>query len=456
MSAARLPWLNDENQLSSLDALGSIALRDIDLALIVAEADWFVDGVDYEDPYGNEESALQNLIQANSDLHDPLREAAWLSDDITLYEASALRSLASVSENDADLAKRLASSTWVRDGVARHESFALDRLEVFTVWNPEFARRIAGYALEAPARNRDVYLITSLLGIKDLNEDGFNRVITSSWFTDGLDDEERAFLTALGFIDPPEFDDLLESRFTLSSTISLPLSGEVSVSIFQSFPFRSEDDLLSIVENGARIAEGFMGTPFPTNDIIILVVKDRASIGGWAGHFDEIRIRLSEDGTDLETVIHEISHFYFNRFSAWFQEGGADFLLAYSLDSLGVESWDDQMLRYEDNRQFCADNGIGDIHELSVIDKHDASLHQGCSYALGRYFFIRLFQTLGETAFSSALREMHLMKARNEIEYTDGLIYRAFLKHVPPDRMDEFRAVYSRLHGGPIEDYEGE
>ena len=455
MSAARLPWLNDASQLRSLDALEYIALSDIDMALIVAEADWFVDGVDYEDPYDSEESTLRNLGQANSDLYDPLREEAWLSDDMTDNEAGALHYLAGVSENDLDLAKRLASSPWVMDGVARHEASALSNLIDLTVWNPELARRIVGYGLEAPVRNRDVYLITSLGRIRDINEDGFNRVITSSWFTDELDDEERAFLTALGFIDPPEFDDLLETRFTLSSTISLPLSGEVGVSIFQSFPFRPEDDLLSVVEDGARITEGFMGTPFPTNDIIILVVKDRASIGGWAGHFDEIMIRLSEDGTDLETVIHEISHFYFSAGPSWFTEGGADFLLAYSLDSLGVESWDDQMLRYEDNRQYCADNGIGDIHELNV-GEHDGGLHLGCSYALGRYFFIGLFQTLGETAFSSALREMHLMKARNEIEYTDGLIYRTFLKHVPPDRVDEFRAVYSRLHGGPIEDYEGE
>ena len=298
-------------------------------------------------------------------------------------------------------------------------------------------------------------MITSLHRMRSVNEDGFNRVTTSSWFTDGLDDEERAFLTALGYIDPPEFDDLLESRSTLSTTVSLPLSGEVGVWIFRSGSSPLDENLLSLVEGGARIAERFMGTPFPTNDIIMLVVKSRESVGGFAGTFDEILIRIGDDDADYMTVIHEISHFYFNRAPFWFDEGGAEFMAAYSADSLGFESWEERLPWHERSYEYCAENGIGDIHELSVLGKHDQLLQQDCSYALGRYFFINLFEAMGETAFSSALRELYLSGARDEIEYTDDLIYRAFLKHVPAERMDEFRAVYSRLHGGPLAGDEG-
>ena len=450
VSAARLPWLGDANQLSSLDALGYIADGNADLAILAAEYAWFVDGVDYEDPYRSEESALLSLGNADGALSNSLKGAAWLSDDVTVYEASALRSLESVSGVDSDMAKRLASSPWIRDGVARHEAFALDSLAAMTDWNPEFARRIAEYSLDATARNRNVYLITAMHRIRSFNEDGFNRVIDSSWFTDGLDDEERAFLTALGYTGSPEFDDLLESRSALSTTFSLPMSGEVSVWIFRSGSSPLDENLLSIVEGGARIAERFMGTPFPTNDVIMLVVKSRESVGGFAGVFDEILIRIGEDDADYRTVIHEISHFYFNGAPFWFNEGGAEFMAAYSADSLGFESWEEERQSHERSYEYCAENGIGDIRELSVLDKHGQLLQQGCSYALGRYFFINLFEAMGEAAFSSALRDLYLSGARDEIEYTDDLIYRAFLKHVPAERMDEFRAVYSRLHGaGP-------
>jgi len=455
ISAARLPWLGDANQLSSLDALGYIADGNADLAILAAEYAWFVDGVDYEDPYGSEESALLSLGNADGALSNSLKGAAWLSDDVTVYEASALRSLESVSGADSDMAKRMASSPWIRDGVARHEAFALDSLAAMTAWDPEFARRIAEYSLDAPARNRNVYLITAMHRIRSFNEDGFNRVIDSSWFTDGLDDEERAFLIALGYTGSPEFDDLLESRSTLSTTVSLPLSGEVGVWIFRSGSSPLDENLLSIVEGGARIAERFMGTPFPTNDIIMLLVKSRESVGGFAGVFDEILIRIGDDDAGYTTVIHEISHFYFNGAPFWFNEGGAEFMTAYSADSLGFESWEERLPWHVESYEYCEENGIGDIHELSVLGKHDQLLQQDCSYALGRYFFINLFEAMGETAFSSALRELYLSGARDEIEYTDDLIYRAFLKHVPAERMDEFRAVYSRLHGGPIAGGEG-
>ena len=90
----------------------------------------------------------------------------------------------------------------------------------------------------------------------------------------GLDPEERAFIVTLRFPDPGWFSDLVDTRFTRSGTISLPLVNDANLWAFQHTHFPPDDDLLVMVEEAVRGAERFMAVPFPTNDVIMLLLED--------------------------------------------------------------------------------------------------------------------------------------------------------------------------------------
>ena len=70
---------------------------------------------------------------------------------------------------------------------------------------------------------------------------------------------------------PELFDGLLHTPFNQSTTVTLPLTGDVSIWAFQRSPFPRDDKLLLTVANSVRVIEAFMGLPFPTTDIIIAV-----------------------------------------------------------------------------------------------------------------------------------------------------------------------------------------
>ena len=60
------------------------------------------------------------------------------------------------------------------------------------------------------------------------------------WFADGLNPEVAAIISALGYVNyhlSTLYADLLQSRFTSTETISLPLDGRVNIWAFQNVPF---------------------------------------------------------------------------------------------------------------------------------------------------------------------------------------------------------------------------
>ena len=462
---ARLSWVTDSVsgfELSSLMSLAGIAASNLKLAMLVAGSDWFADGVDYDAPdydapYRSEKNAigdLNDIAERSPELARVVSELPWIADDMTVYESSALQSIAGIAESDMmELAVRAAGSPWVMDGIVRHEMFALTNLKDMADWNPEFAWQIMGYSVDAPVWNRDAYLISALYFLRVGSAKQFERLISQPWFTDGLDPEERAFISTLRFPDPDWYKDLLETRFTQAATIFLPLAGEVSLWAFQHTPFPPDEDLLAMIEEGVRGAERFMAVPFPTNDVIVLLPGESKYLGGNAGlHLDE-HIRLARfEGSPVTRalVYHELGHFYFTGTApSWLIEGGADFIWAYTNDWLGLESIEDQLrTSAEYVRQSCVERGIENIH--GALDTHDPSPSFGCSFGMGRHFLISLFETLGEEAMSAALRELYLRSEHDDIRLTEEDIYQAFLKHTPPGLEEEFRDLYRRLHGGPF------
>ena len=467
VAVARLPWVKDdiaETDLSSLNALAGIAKLDSEPAMLVVSSDWFADGVDYDDPYGSEESVLRSLrdiAEESSEMVTLVLELPWIADDMTVYESSAIRYLAGLARADLDLSVTAAGSPWVTDGIVWHETFALNDLLYMTPWNSELAWQVIGYSLGTPVRNRDVYLISDLYRLHESQPEQFEHLISQPWFADGLDPEERAFIISLDAPDSRWFNDLLETRITQSAEISLPFAGEVNLWAFQHAPFPPNEDLLTNMEKAVRGTERLMGVPFPINDVIALLLPEAKYLGGFAASYQDDHIRIARSGESLvvsSTVYHEVAHYYFSDKIGphWLVEGGADFIAAYIKDWLGVESLEDQLVRSAANAQHsCVEHGLENIHKLSAPNPPEPLRWQGCNYLLGRHFLISLFETLGEKAMSSALRELYLRSEHDDPRPTEEEVYRAFLTHTPSGLEEEFWDLYRRLHGGPFVDAEG-
>ena len=71
---------------------------------------------------------------------------------------------------------------------------------------------------------------------------------------------------------------------------------------------------------------------------------------------------------------------------------------------------------------------------------------------MGVHFLIMLTLTLGEKASSAALRELYVQSSTEGQGASEEEIFRAFLKHTPPELESEFRALYRRLHGGTYDE----
>ena len=287
--------------------------------------------------------SLNDIAARSLELTRVVSGLPWITDDMTAYESGALRYLAGIAKTDLELAINAAGSPWVTDGIVSHESFALNDLVFMADWNPEFARYALGFSTDAPVRARDVYLISDLYRLHGVRTEQIEHLIGQPWFTDGLDPEERAFIITLNSPDPDWFYDLVETRFTQSATISLPLTGEVDLWAFRHTPFPSDEDLLVVMEQAVRGAERFMAVPFPMNDVIVLFLEESKYLGGFGAlHvYDHIRVARSGDSlvTDA-TVYHEVAHYYFSVGigPTWLVEGGADFMVSYIRDWLGLGS----------------------------------------------------------------------------------------------------------------------
>ena len=74
---------------------------------------------------------------------------------------------------------------------------------------------------------------------------------------------------------------------------------------------------------------------------------------------------------------------------------------------------------------------------------------------MGEHFLLSVFETIGEEATASALRELYLFSREGQrpeehgLRVTEESIYHTFLNHTPPGLKEQFRNLYRRLHGGP-------
>ena len=468
-----LPWVADGvvgDEAVALAIWQGIADSNWELAAQMACWTWFAEPSDsfaFQSTEGGTLRDIADIAQATPALVEPVSGFFWLADDLTYSEYYAVGVLNRLADYDVELAVRTAGLPWVRDGIRFNEPNALSDLLALVLNDlPRLARQVVDLNVGVPVASRNLYLPRALGGLhgydRQFQTDRLERVTNQPWFTDGLDAEEVAFLTVVeAMSDPGLFNEWLASRSTQHATVTLPLAGPVNLWAFEVQSFPAGDNLLVMMEQGIRGAERLMGAPFPTNDVIALVLNDSKHFGHRPGSFGHTYIGLvrTEKAIDKHVVYHEIAHYFLtDRIGPhWLVEGGANFAVAYTLDLFGQRSLGESKRVYAEGvKRECTEHGIRNIHQIHFHQLRGVTeAQQGyrCGYPIGAHFLIRLFETLGKEPVSAALRELY---SRRDDIYADGadeaLVYRVFLKHTPPGLEEQFRDLYRRLHGGPHAD----
>ena len=390
---------------------------------------------------------------------EQLVNASWFIDDVTENEFIILNALSNSRSEEPEFSWMLN----IVDDVAEDDYVRLAALFSSRFQEPQlwWMLKAADYS---SAGDLGSYFDRLWYDLAE-RPDTVNEIITQPWATDGLDDSEAALLVVLERLsrsrwgNPELFDGLLHTPFNQSTTVTLPLTGDVSIWAFQRSPFPRDDKLLLTVANSVRVIEAFMGLPFPTTDIIIAVDGSFDNLGLYWGNQVWLK-SLWQDRRWSEVVAHEMFHYYTHG-PRWFSEGSAEFIQAYVNDRTGARALDDRRIEVLKEVQECIENGKENLRHLNYLEAAGGPLFGRCAYEMGENFLLAVFDLIGEEGMSSALRELYL--SNREFSETSGSsgqyaseerIYSVFLNHTPPGLQEAYRDLYRRLHGGPYADPE--
>ncbi|MDE2778236.1 MAG: hypothetical protein OXI91_00965 [Chloroflexota bacterium] len=404
-------------EVSFLRELGNRTSRDPEAATTLLEFTRSFDRI-----AGDEEKFLDHLWQSleqDPDFADTIRGMSWLADGISLVEMRALEQWLMVREADRSVAARFAERSWLVNG---------------------------------PGDYLEDYVLQSLhtLARKGL----ISHVAGKAWLVDGISDEEAALLVPAGAVSArsPELGrDLMQAHYVQKKTISLPLGGSVRIWVFQNTPFPPGEDLATTIEETILLAEERMQVPFPTPEVILLVLdRSEKSYRMEPGYFPG-QMRLIRSRGKVYHLPHETAHYYFNRGPSWFREGGAEFVAASYDDWKGnrdlVKSRADAARLANSCIEYHQIENIR--HLLYVISSRwELTRPTGCRYTMGETLFHDLQEAMGQKAIWKALGGLHRLNLGPRGEITEENIFRIILEHAPSNAEDDVRKIYRTLHGG--------
>ncbi len=485
---ARFPWLADganDDDFHALWFLHDIAQTDLSLAITATAFPWLADDVTRDE--WKALWALRDMATEDLELARTVTSLPWVVDGLTETEASPLQILAGIASKDLEFARAVMSVPWFLDGLTLHEWNTLNDLNPLARDDLDLANEVLELTNEVLTlpwvegrwdRDLNQFLRWSLVNIANISgPNAFSQLTSQPWFTDGLSEAEAALVVTLRgayVYDESLYPDLLRAHYSQTRTVSLPLAGETNIWVISTSPFPLDEDLLTAIEDTARISEEFLRMPFPTTDIILSVLDESyLTQGNYGGIYVTTHMRLTRfddglGGTHVPSVPHETAHYYFAdelKGPTWFLEGGAEFIEAYVNHLTGVQNLEDRRIHVASQVQRCIE--IDEVENILAIKT--ASTYSGritCAYRMGENLFLALLDTIGEEAMRSALQELSQLTVDEETGYRtplmkylygheeelEDLIYRVFLEHTSPESREEFREMYRNLHGGPYRD----
>ena len=310
------------------------------------------------------------------------------------------------------------------------------------------------------------------------------------WFQDGIDDLDlfrievirnlalgstlKRHVDSSSDIDPEDLarEFIVADDPVRTDSFTSPLGKEIELLVISRPSVGPMDDAFERMRTAIEATEDFLGIPWRTNSVKAIIEPEFGNQGFLAG--DAIIMMIGgEIGSSRfrPIVLHEMGHHYANNLPKWMNEGGAEFLRYYAVHfSEGPDSrtssfqriFDDLQVKIHSTYGVCQGGETPEINRTRVQDWLDDPtpvflVGDRCVYELGASFLLGMYLGLGQEVVWSALLDLWV---ENRIEgslipienVTEEDIYQAFLSNTPPEKREEFRDLYSRLHGGPIPD----
>ena len=416
-------------------------------------------------------SEFGRIVEADKELAGEVIDYRWFSRDISYADTQVLYGLARIAESDPVLASQAAASFGVpsAETTSSHFWMPLDHLNIIAKRHRTLAGKLLNL-LSHETRIRDTNLLGFLRYLIQEHPEEFIQLRNSPWFSDGLNDEEAAFIITMRDIlehSPSDYLEMIQSHYIQSKDIDLPLSGEVNIWAIQKAPFPRDENIVNDVEDALRSLEELTQTPLPVKHVIVLiVVVDQDSNyevpysnldqpwprAGHAGSHIRVARYLTHGKYNLSVLFHEVAHYYFNFFPVWILEGGATFAENYIWHQNGHGSLNE----WNSNVDTAVGPGCGsranNIHELGNPGFGYKTLsYKHCFYSMGGHFLASLFHSLGKDVTSAALRDIfRVIWSEEGRTITSKDVYLAFLKNLRPGQESEFQDLFRRLHGGPL------
>ena len=473
-------WLQDEltgEERITLAYLSDILQEDKPLAQTLAGLQWFQDG-----PIQREAWAIgdfRDIAREDVSLARQVLALPWLHDEITQDERSITYDLKELAASDSSSATSVLNLMWLQDDITASERRTLRELRGVVKRDASLGRLLIDSPfLQSDVTSRTIEAIKSLDFLEKRYPEVYADLTGRGWFTDGITSDDAALILVFGRasrnFNPETIRHLLTDHQIESSSTVFPLGGQRQVtSILGGAQLRPSSlnefarrEIESLIERSAMEIETFMDIPFPMDDLILLFAGceegpyssgDCDFWGLYRGTHMVVDPRLAiRDARG--TLAHEVAHYYWHSRSGvplWFYEGGADFLKSYVQIQLFDENLESRRLRVDQSSiDRCQIKGANNIQKL--IDKlaqdgwtkHRESEVFWCNYAYGEALFLHLYETIGESAFRTAWKDIYHSGATSGSNLAEQEIYHEFLEHTPEERLQEFKKVYKRWHGG--------
>ena len=298
---------------------------------------------------------------------------------------------------DPAIAVSFASLDWVRDGIDGPEAYLIRYFAYLAREDANAASRVLRMPFLRTIEPADLSAVESLIRLAIFERETFYSVLSHPVVSDGISDRLSPIVATLYGVagtNPALIDVLLDPNNVVLEprTITLPLSGEVVLTIIRTGPGAAHS--MDLLEHAVRNAEALMGIPLPINYVGMLFEDAVPGSSGGTNFGTHIAFRPEYDIDDGSAeaelagraIAHEVAHYYWSGNADWIDEGAADFMAAIieggqNGRALGV------------SRPPCA--YVGNIAELESLEVKRGDLEVECNYSLGERLFSDLYRDAG-------------------------------------------------------------